>query len=116
MFLPLVMLRGHAATKIFLWYLLLPVVLCFMSGKWRTQVADQIPQVFGEVLVTHLVKVIASLVIKHDDKTKHFFGVQLDRVSRFFWVASIFCVNVGEIPRVFQPEILSEMPRCRDVG
>jgi hypothetical protein len=69
MFLPLGMLRGHAATKIFLWYLLLPVVLCFMSGKWRTQVADQIPQVFGEVLASHLVKVIAPLFIwHHDDK------------------------------------------------
>jgi hypothetical protein len=67
------------------------------SGPERR--ADEIAQVFGEVLVTHLVKVIASLVIEHDDKTKHFFGVQLDRVLRFFWVASICSVNVGEIPR-----------------
>jgi hypothetical protein len=95
----LVILRWYTPTKIFLLGLCFPVTLCFIRGKWSSQVADEIAQVFGEVLVTHLVKVIASLVIEHDDKTKHFFGVQLDRVLRFFWVASIFSVNVGEIPR-----------------
>jgi hypothetical protein len=80
----LVILRCYTPTQIFLLGLCFPVTLCFIRGTWSSQVADELAQVFGEVLLTHLLKVIASLVIKHDDKTKHFLGVQLDRVVRLF--------------------------------
>ena len=68
-------------------------------GKWATQIPISS-------------RVLASLFVWHDNETKHFFDFQLYRVLRFCWVASIFSVHVGEIPRVFQPEILSEMPCC----
>jgi len=116
MFPPLVMLRGHAATKIFLWYLLLPVVLCFMSGKWRTQVADQIPQVFGEVLASHLVKVIAPLSIWHHDETKHFFTCQGLGALWFFWVTAIFSVNVLVIPAACSKKSTTECLVVEDEG
>ena len=38
-------------------------------GKWTTQVSYEIAQVFGQVLVAHLVKVIATLFVWHDDLT-----------------------------------------------
>lgn len=71
----------------------------FIGGKWTTQVADQIAQIFGEMLIAHLIEVIAPLLIGHDHQTQHFFSSQFDRVGRFFWLASIFPVNGSEIPR-----------------
>jgi hypothetical protein len=72
-------------------------MLCLVGGKWATQIADEIAQVFRKMLHTHLVEVIASLFVWHDNETKHFFDFQLYRVLRFFWVASICSVNIGEI-------------------
>ena len=41
--------------------LLVPVMLCFIGSQWAAQVANEIAQVFGKVVIAHLVEVIASL-------------------------------------------------------
>jgi hypothetical protein len=74
-----------------------PVMRCFIGGKRSTQIADEIPQVFGKMLVAHLIEVIAPLFIGLHDKTKDFFACQLRHVLWFFWCSSILSVNVGEI-------------------
>src|SRR5947209_8275083 len=85
----LIILCWYAATKIFLLGLFFPVTLCFLWGKWASQVANEI---------AHLVEVIASLSVWHDDETKHFFTGQSGRVVWLLGCLSIFPVNVGEIP------------------
>jgi hypothetical protein len=64
------MLSFHAATNIFLLGLFFPVMLCFIRGKRTAQVA----QVFREMIHTHLVEVIPSLLIGHDYEPQHFFS------------------------------------------
>ena len=91
-------LHCDAATKLFLLGLCFPVMSCFVRGKWSSQVADEIPQVFRKVLRAHFIEVIAPLFIRHDHKAQHFFSGQLDSVLRFLRSASIFPVNVCEIP------------------
>jgi len=68
----LVMLCCHAATKIFLLGLLVPVVRCLQWSK-RT---NQIAQVFRKVLIAHLVKVVAPLLIRHHDEAKPLLACQ----------------------------------------
>jgi hypothetical protein len=46
---PLIILRWYAPTKIFLLGLFFAVMLCFIRGKRPTEIAHQIPQVFGTV-------------------------------------------------------------------
>jgi hypothetical protein len=43
------LLHCDRPTKIFLLGLLFAVTFCFIEGKWATQIADQIAQVFGHV-------------------------------------------------------------------
>ena len=74
------------------------VTLCFIRGKRFSQVANKIAQVFRKILIAHLVEVIASLLIRHDDQTQHFFSSQSSCVVWFLRSSSIFPVNVGEIP------------------
>jgi hypothetical protein len=62
------------------------------------QVAHQIAQVCGQILVAHLVEVRAPLFIGHDHKAQHFFSGQLSSVLRLFWFASVYSVSVLEIP------------------
>jgi hypothetical protein len=70
------------------------VTLCFIGSKRASQGADGIAQVFGEVLVTHLVKVVASLFVWHDDKAKHFFTGQSRRVLWFLRCSSILPIDI----------------------
>jgi hypothetical protein len=50
------------------------------------------------VINAHLIEVIAPLHIEHHHQTQHFFTSQLHGVLRLFWQASIFPINVLEIP------------------
>src|SRR5215472_9684722 len=70
-------------------------MLCFIRGKWATQVADQIAKVFGKMLHPHLVEVIASLFIGLHDEMKHFFTGQLHGVLCH---SSLLPINALEIP------------------
>jgi hypothetical protein len=56
------------------------------------------PRYGGEVLIAHLVEVLAPLFVRHDDETKYRFRGQMHGVLWFFWRASIFPLNVLEIP------------------
>jgi len=49
-----------------------------------------IAQMFGQVLIAHLVKVIVPLFIGHDHKAKHFFSGQRYSVLQLFWCATIW--------------------------
>ena len=71
---------------------------CFIGGKRTAQVANQIPQVLGKVLIAHLVEVRASLFIGHPHETKHFFSGQLDSVLRFLTRQYNTCSNPYEVP------------------
>ena len=68
----------------------------FVGGKWASQVANQIPSIFGQVLHAHLLKVRASLFVELHGETKYFFTGQRDCMLRLFWMASIF--SVCEVP------------------
>jgi len=70
------MLRWYTPTKTFLLGKAITVTLCFVGGKWASQGADEIPQVFRKILVAHLVEVLPSLFIGHDHEAKHFFTGQ----------------------------------------
>ena len=94
----LIMPSSRSATEIFLLGLLSAVMLCFLWGKRSAQIANKIAQIFGLVLVPHLIEVITPLLIGHDHEPQHFFSGYCYRVLRLFWFASIFTVNVCEIP------------------
>ena len=109
----LIILCWYAPTKLFLLGLFFAVMLCFIGGKWPTQIADEIAQVFRKVINAHLIEVIVSLFIGHDHQTQYFFTGQGSRVVRFLGCPSILSVNVGEIPLTRLLETHDGMLRCR---
>src|SRR5215472_14054133 len=113
---PFIILRWYAATQLFWLCLLFPVMRCFVGSKRPAQVAHQIAQVFWKVLVAYLVEVITPLFIGRDHKTQHFFTGQRDSVLRFLRSASIFSVNVLEIPLSGREKATTECLVVEDEG
>ena len=103
------MLRWYTSTNTFLLGEAIAVTLCFIRRKRPAQLADQISQVFGKVLVAHLVEVIASLFVWHNYEAKHLFTCQGSHALWLLRCTPIFSVDVGELPATCRQK---PFPKC----